>query len=123
MNKIITLLFAAAVSLMAASCGNNKANQTEAEATAVSGDTVMIEEEAVELEELAAPDSLTYATASRGSSSRKFEKTRARCSKCGCTGYWGYKHQNGHYEGNCSNTDGHGHTCNHGPEKHGLKKW
>lgn len=55
---------------------------------------------------------------------RKFEKTRNKCSKCsGCSGYWGYKHDNGTYEGACSNTDGHGHTCGHGPEKHGLKKW
>lgn len=56
---------------------------------------------------------------------RTFVKTNARCKKsnCSCSGYWGYKHGNGTYEGNCSNTDGHGHTCNHGPEQHGLKKW
>lgn len=55
---------------------------------------------------------------------RTFVKTRNKCSRCsGCTGYWGYKHGNNTYEGSCSNTDGHGHTCGHGPEKHGLKKW
>lgn len=58
-------------------------------------------------------------------STKKFVKTKNRCtnSNCSCSGYWGYKHQNGTYEGACSNTDGHGHTCGHGPEKHGLKKW
>lgn len=56
---------------------------------------------------------------------KKFVKTKNKCTKsnCSCSGYWGYKHQNGTYEGACSNTDGHGHTCGHGPEKHGLKKW
>jgi len=54
---------------------------------------------------------------------KKFVKTRYRCSKCSCSGYWGYQHQNGTYEGACSNTDGHGHTCGHGPEKHGLRRW
>lgn len=54
---------------------------------------------------------------------KTFVKTSNRCSKCGCSGYWGYKHHNGCYEGSCSNSDGHGHTCGHGPEKHGLKKW
>lgn len=55
---------------------------------------------------------------------RTFVKTKNKCSKCdGCSGYWGYKHGNGTYEGRCSNTDGHGHTCGHGPGKHGLRKW
>lgn len=54
---------------------------------------------------------------------RSFVKTKNKCSKCGCSGYWGYKHGNGTYEGKCSNSDGHGHTCGHGPEKHGLRKW
>lgn len=56
---------------------------------------------------------------------RSFEKTSFRCQKsnCSCSGYWGYKHGNGTYEGNCTNSDGHGHTCGHGPEKHGLRKW
>ncbi len=55
----------------------------------------------------------------------RFVKTNYRCTKsnCSCSGYWGYKHNNGTYEGACSNTDGHGHTCGHGPEKHGLRKW
>lgn len=58
-------------------------------------------------------------------STKKFVKTKNKCTKsnCSCSGYWGYKHDNGTYEGACSNTDGHGHTCGHGPEKHGLKKW
>ncbi|MGM9833733.1 MAG: hypothetical protein ACI31A_08630, partial [Candidatus Limisoma sp.] len=56
---------------------------------------------------------------------RTFVKTKNKCrnSNCSCSGYWGYKHGNGTYEGNCQNTDGHGHTCGHGPEKHGLRKW
>ncbi|MDE6271582.1 MAG: hypothetical protein K2M31_01065 [Muribaculaceae bacterium] len=54
-----------------------------------------------------------------------FVKTHARCGKsnCSCSGYWGYKHQNGTYEGACSNTDGHGHTCGHSPQSHGLRAW
>ena len=58
-------------------------------------------------------------------STKKFVKTRNKCSNshCSCSGYWGYKHENGTYEGSCSNSDGWGHTCGHGPEKHGLKKW
>lgn len=52
-----------------------------------------------------------------------FVKTSYRCSKCSCTGYWGYKHPNGRYEGACSNRDKGGHTCGHSPEKHGLKSW
>lgn len=56
---------------------------------------------------------------------RTFVKTSYRCKKsnCSCSGYWGYKHRNGTYEGACSNTDGHGHRCGHGPEQHGLRKW
>lgn len=56
---------------------------------------------------------------------KKFVKTKNKCTKsnCSCSGYWGYMHLNGTYEGNCLNTDGHGHRCGHGPEKHGLKKW
>ena len=56
-------------------------------------------------------------------SGKTFVKTKNKCSKCSCSGYWGYKHQNGTYEGNCSNTDKYGHKCEHGPEKHGLRKW
>lgn len=56
-------------------------------------------------------------------SPKKFVKTKNRCTKCSCTGYWGYKHNNGTYEGSCTNRDKHGHTCGHGPDKHGLKKW
>ena len=62
--------------------------------------------------------------ASTGDRYRTFVKTKSGCSRCsGCSGYWGYKHLNGTYEGDCSNSDGHGHTCGHGPEKHGLRKW
>lgn len=64
-------------------------------------------------------------TTTSSNSNKKFVKTKSQCTKsnCSCSGYWGYKHQNGTYEGACSNTDGHGHACGHGPEKHGLKKW
>lgn len=67
----------------------------------------------------------TAAPAATSSSAKKFVKTKNKCTKsnCSCSGYWGYKHDNGTYEGAFSNTDGHGHTCGHGPEKHGLKKW
>lgn len=54
---------------------------------------------------------------------KKFVKTKNKCSTCSCSGYWGYKHDNGTYEGSCSNTDKWGYKCSHGPEKHGLKKW
>ena len=54
---------------------------------------------------------------------KKFVKTKNKCSTCSCSGYWGYKHDNGTYEGACSNTDKWGHKCGHGPEKHGLRKW
>lgn len=65
------------------------------------------------------------AVVSSAANTKKFVKTKNKCTKsnCSCSGYWGYKHHNGTYEGACSNTDGHGHTCGHGPEKHGLKKW
>lgn len=56
---------------------------------------------------------------------KRYVKTKFRCSKsnCQCSGYWGIKHDNGTYEGPCGNSDGFGHTCKHGPEHHGLKKW
>lgn len=54
-----------------------------------------------------------------------FVKTNYKCkhNSCDCSGYWGYKHGNGTYEGKCQNSDGWGHTCNHSPEDHGLKSW
>lgn len=54
-----------------------------------------------------------------------FVKTNARCghSNCSCSGYWGFKHTNGTYEGSCSNSDGWGHTCGHSPSSHGLRNW
>lgn len=58
-----------------------------------------------------------------GDRNKKFVKTKNKCSKCSCSGYWGYKHLNGTYEGACSNRDRHGYMCGHGPEKHGLRKW
>lgn len=65
-----------------------------------------------------------FSYSNNGDRYRTFVKTKNKCSKCsGCSGYWGYKHGNGTYEGNCSNSDGFGHTCGHGPEKHGLRKW
>lgn len=57
------------------------------------------------------------------SPSRTFVRTNARCGRCGCSGYHGYKHLNGTFEGACSNSDGHGHTCRHSPEHHGLRSW
>lgn len=65
----------------------------------------------------------TLAASASSTQTKKFVKTKNKCTKCSCSGYWGYKHQNGTYEGACSNTDSHGHTCKHGPEKHGLRKW
>lgn len=80
------------------------------------------------VQSFAVPEPTSTAAPAATSSSvktKKFVKTKNRCTKsnCSCSGYWGYKHDNGTYEGACSNTDGHGHTCGHGPEKHGLKKW
>lgn len=74
------------------------------------------------VQSFAAPEPSTTASTAK---TKKFVKTKNKCTKsnCSCSGYWGYKHDNGTYEGACSNTDGHGHTCGHGPEKHGLKKW
>lgn len=56
---------------------------------------------------------------------KTFVKTKIRCQKdnCSCSGYWGYEHLNGTYEGSCSNSDGHGHPCGHSPKQHGLKSW
>ena len=70
----------------------------------------------------------TFEVATRGSSTAyggTFTKTNNKCkhSLCQCSGYWGYKHQNGTFEGNCSNSDGFGHTCRHSPQDHGLKKY
>lgn len=56
-------------------------------------------------------------------SGKTFVRTKYGCDDCSCSGYWGYKHTNGTYEGACSNTDMWGHKCGHGPEKHGLSKW
>lgn len=57
------------------------------------------------------------------SSGRQYVKTNFGCDKCSCSGYWGYKHANGSYEGACSNTDQWGHKCGHSPEHHGLRSW
>lgn len=70
------------------------------------------------MQSFTAPESVASA-----SSTKTFVKTKYKCSKCSCSGYWGYKHQNGTYEGACSNTDAYGHRCGHSPEKHGLRKW
>ncbi len=65
----------------------------------------------------------SFAASASLANTKKFVKTKNKCSKCSCSGYWGYKHDNGTYEGACSNTDKWGHKCGHDPEKHGLKKW
>lgn len=54
-----------------------------------------------------------------------FTKTRNRCthSACHCSGFWGYKHLNGTFEGRCSNSDGNGHTCGHTANYHGLRNY
>lgn len=60
-----------------------------------------------------------------GSSTRRLVQTDAECDygACQCSGYKGYKHDNGTYEGLCQHSDGYGHTCGHSPEKHGLRSW
>ena len=60
-----------------------------------------------------------------GASTRKLVQTDAECDhgSCNCSGYKGYKHDNGTYEGLCQHSDGYGHTCGHTPEYHGLKSW
>lgn len=55
--------------------------------------------------------------------SKKFVKTSYGCKKCSCSGYWGYYHSNGTYEGACQHTDQWGHRCGHSPEQHGLRSW
>lgn len=67
--------------------------------------------------------STTESASNSGDRFHTFVKTNARCDKCSCSGYWGYRHGNGTYEGACSNTDGSGHTCRHSPEHHGLRSW
>lgn len=54
---------------------------------------------------------------------KSFTKTKNKCTKCSCKGYWGIKHYNGTYEGRCSNSDSHGHSCGHDPQHHGLRKY
>jgi len=66
---------------------------------------------------------LSSCTKATADNSRRFVKTSYRCDKCGCKGYHGYYHSNGTYEGRCSNSDSHGHTCGHSPEHHGLRSW
>ena len=56
-------------------------------------------------------------------SSSTFKKTKRKCSKCSCSGYWGYYHTNGTYEGKCSNHDNYGYTCRHDAKAHGLRNW
>jgi len=73
---------------------------------------------------------VAYASASQNdeitvemNASKKFVKTKYGCKKCSCSGYWGYYHTNGTYEGACRHTDQWGHRCGHSPEQHGLKSW
>lgn len=86
---------------------------------AVAGITFMVQSFAAP----ASTSTSTTTTSTSSASTKKFVKTKNKCSKCSCSGYWGYKHNNGTYEGACSNRDSHGHTCGHGSEKHGLRKW
>lgn len=79
-------------------------------------------------ESIVLPESGSYSSQSMsGSPTKWFKKTKNKCSICksgnGCSGYWGTYHSNGTYEGACQNSDGWGHRCSHGPEKHGLKRW
>ena len=43
-----------------------------------------------------------------------------RDAGCHCRAYKGYRTPAGSYTGQCQNSDGWGHTCNHGPKAHGL---
>ena len=67
-------------------------------------------------------ESSTYNHSFQGSN-RKYEETHHDCDECSCDGYYGYKHTNGTYEGDCQNTDQWGHRCGHSPEHHGLRRW
>lgn len=60
-----------------------------------------------------------------GSSTTMLVQTNAEChyGSCECSGYKGIRHDNDTFEGACQHSDGFGHTCGHGPDKHGLKKW
>ena len=116
--------YAMVFALFVVSCGNavdsaneKSASKTNAKTTDASQSIIVNNASSGNL------STQSLSNSASGNASRKFVKTKNRCSKCSCSGYWGYKHQNGTYEGNCSNTDKYGHKCGHGPEKHGLRKW
>lgn len=68
-------------------------------------------------------ESLTGNVTNAVAPKKNFKKTKHSCHTCSCSGYWGYQHGNGTWEGACQNTDNWGHTCNHSPEAHGLRSW
>ncbi|MCC8118169.1 MAG: hypothetical protein LIP09_05385 [Bacteroidales bacterium] len=132
MNKLLFSLVLAIGAFMV-SCSqsekNTASNNTEAidESKAVVETPADTDVEGISFDELEMPteSTATYTVNSAsGDRYRTYVKTKFKCDKCsGCSGYWGYRHQNGTYEGNCRNSDGHGHTCGHSPQHHGLKAW
>ena len=58
-----------------------------------------------------------------GARTTSLVQTNASCDECGCSGYRGIKHDAGTYEGDCSHSDGYGHTCRHSPTHHGLRQY
>lgn len=58
-----------------------------------------------------------------GSSTTRIVQTTASCDACDCSGYKGIKHDAGTYEGDCSHSDGWGHSCGHSPSHHGLRQY
>ncbi len=133
MNKKILFFAAVAYSFIVSCSGSQKGEEIQAssEKTTISSKSEMAEEQSdmkINGESIALPEGGSYSTQSiSGSPTKWFKKTKNKCTICktgnGCSGYWGIYHSNGTYEGSCQNSDGWGHKCGHGPEKHGLKKF
>ena len=130
MKKIFGIYLMAVMTVIFAACNDSKpkapiAEQNESEASVNVGptDTLGVDNSAIDT--LGIDDEEVVTRGAAQSPTKWFKKTNNRCraSSCSCSGYWGIYHENGSYEGACSNTDGYGHRCGHGPEKHGLKRW
>ena len=113
------------IMVIAMACGFTACSNSKGPATNDADSTSVGIEEVKDTSEIE-----DFGAASRGISSNSsyggtFTKTKSRCSHsaCHCRGYWGYKHLNGTFEGNCSNSDGNGYTCGHGPKYHGLRQY
>ncbi len=127
-------LFITCIVLGMASCSNMQSNSekdTTSEKIETMNKQTIYEENAVVEDSFDSPvrGAISVQSVPNASSSPTswFVKTKNKCKICksgnGCSGYWGIYHSNGTYEGTCQNSDGWGHRCGHGPEKHGLRRW